>query len=199
MRLLPGHLDLAAQRALRDRIHALLAEAPLYRPTMPGGDKTMSVRMSNCGPLGWLTDRAGYRYADRHPETGRPWPAIPDALIALRDTVTGLPYRPEACLINRYDAGSRLGLHVDQDEGDFSAPVVSVSLGDQALFRVGGATRKHPTRSLRLSSGDVVVLEGESRLWFHGVDRIYPGTSTLLEGGGRLNLTLRRVTTAPSG
>ena len=198
MRLLPGYLDLAAQRALRDLVETLLAEAPLYRPAMPGG-KTMSVRMSNCGELGWLTDRAGYRYVDRHPDTGLPWPAMPAPLLELWAAVTGLPWRPEACLINRYDADSRLGLHVDQDEADFSAPVVSVSLGDRALFRIGGPTRKHPTRSLRLSSGDVVVLEGDSRLWFHGVDRIYPGTSTLLEGGGRLNLTLRRVTKAPSG
>jgi len=152
------------------------------------------VRMSNCGPLGWLSDEAGYRYAPAHPQTGRAWPPIPEALMAIWHDVARYPHPPEACLINFYGTTAKMGLHQDRDEADFDAPVVSVSLGDSCLFRVGGAKRGDPTRSLRLNSGDVLVLGGATRLAFHGVDRIYPGTSTLLAEGGRINLTMRRVT-----
>jgi alkylated DNA repair protein (DNA oxidative demethylase) len=154
--------------------------------------------MTNLGPLGWVSDRDGYRYQATHPETGKPWPPIPEMVLDLWRGVADYPDEPEACLVNYYAAGTRMGLHQDRDEEDFSAPVVSISLGDACLFRIGGLKRNDPTRSLRLSSGDVVVLGGESRLAFHGVDRIYPGTSTLLKDwfpdGGRINLTLRRVT-----
>ena len=191
---LPDHFDAEAQAALVTDIRAVVAAAPLFVPEMPRTGKPMSVRMTNCGPLGWVTDRTGgYRYQPTHPVTGDPWPAIPQALIDLWTEVSGCPGPPEACLVNFYDDTARMGLHQDRDETDFSAPVVSVSLGDQCLFRIGGTARNDPTRSFRLSSGDVVVLGGESRLVFHGVDRIYPGTSTLLKNGGRINLTLRRV------
>jgi len=190
----PDHFDRAAQEVLVAAIRQVVVEAPLFVPRMPRTGKPMSVRMTNCGSLGWVTDKDnGYRYQPVHPETGRPWPAIPAALLALWEEVSGFDKPPEACLVNFYDPDAKMGLHQDRDENAFAAPVVSVSLGDQCLFRVGGISRGDPTRSFRLSSGDVFVFGGESRLIFHGVDRIYPGTSTLLKNAGRINLTLRRV------
>lgn len=194
MRLLPAYLNGDQQRTLLAEIRKLLAEAPLFSPVMPRSGKPLSVRMSNCGPLGWLSEIDGYRYAARHPVTGRPWPAIPHSVLDLWHRATGVAFAPEACLINYYGPEARLGLHRDEDEDAKGAPILSLSLGDTALFRVGGPTRKSPTRSVRLTSGDAVVLEGPSRDWFHGVDRIVAGTSTLLPEGGRFNLTLRRVT-----
>lgn len=191
---LPGHFDRATQEALLDEIRGIVAEAPLFQPVMPRTGKPFSVRMSNCGPLGWVSDINGYRYQPNHPETGKPWPKMPRLLTALwRDLAPEAP-APEACLINYYEPGARMGLHQDRDEQTFAAPVVSVSLGDTATFRVGGVSRKDPTQSFRLQSGDVVVLGGEARLAFHGIDRVLKGTSTLLKNGGRINLTLRRVT-----
>lgn len=199
-RHLPGYLDVPQQRALVEEIRAVVLAAPLYTPEMPRTGKPMSVRMTNCGALGWVTDRErGYRYQPTHPATGRPWPPIPHRLLAIWREVSGADVEPEACLVNFYDDTARMGLHQDRDEQDLSAPVVSVSLGDTCLFRIGGTARNDPTRSFRLNSGDVVVLGGESRLAFHGVDRIYPGTSPLLKSGGRINLTLRRVTSPGSG
>ncbi|WP_427025035.1 alpha-ketoglutarate-dependent dioxygenase AlkB family protein [Aureimonas ureilytica] len=193
VRFWPGFFGRAAQEELVEAIRAVVAEAPLYRPAMPRTGKPFSVRMTNCGSLGWVSDRAGYRYQPDHPEIGAPWPTIPPVLLQLWNGVSGSPTPPEACLVNFYDGSAKLGLHQDKDEADLAAPVVSVSLGDEALFRLGGLERSDPTRSFRLKSGDVLVLGGESRLAFHGVDRIYPGTSTLLPRGGRINLTLRRV------
>lgn len=190
----PGCLDRPAQEALRDTIRATLVEAPLYRGRMPKTGKPLSVRMSNCGPLGWVADATGYRYQRAHPETGRPWPPIPALLTALwAELAPGAP-EPQSCLINFYDAEARMGLHQDRDEAELAAPIVSLSLGDTALFRVGGVTRSAPTRSLKLESGDALVFGGPARLMFHGVDRITAGSSTLLADGGRINLTLRRVT-----
>lgn len=194
IRHIPGYLDAAAQRALVDDIRAVVEVAPLYTPEMPRTGKPMSVRMTNCGALGWVTDKAGgYRYQPTHPVTGEPWPPIPAVLLDIWREVAGYPHPPEACLVNFYADRARMGLHQDRDERDFAAPVVSISLGDDCLFRVGGVRRNDPTVSFRLSSGDVVVLGAEGRLAFHGVDRIYPGTSMLLKNGGRINLTLRRV------
>ena len=194
MRLLPGFLDIDGQRALLTRIRAVVARAPLFSPVMPRSGSPYSVRMTNCGPQGWLSDRSGYRYVPTHPVTGAPWPEIPEIVLDLWHQATGVAYPPEACLINYYSPEAKLGLHRDEDEDAREAPILSISLGDTALFRLGGPERKSPTRSVRLSSGDLVVLEGPSRNWFHGVDRILPGTSTLLPEGGRFNLTLRRVT-----
>jgi alkylated DNA repair protein (DNA oxidative demethylase) len=194
VRHIPGHLDRDEQQGLLEDIRAVVVEAPLYRPEMPRSGKPFSVRMTNCGELGWVAEKAGYRYQDQHPVTGAPWPPIPERLLKLWDDLTGYPRPPQACLVNFYDTGARMGLHQDRDESDFSAPVLSISLGDACLFRIGGTERRQPTRSFRLESGDVVILGGESRLAFHGVDRIYPTTSTLLRDGGRINLTLRRVT-----
>ena len=171
-----------------------LEAAPPYRPVTPGG-KAMSVAMTNLGPLGWVTDAAGYRYQGFHPVTERPWPPIPAWLIGLWSEVSpGAPC--DCCLVNRYDSKARMGLHRDADEADFAFPVVSLSLGDTALFRIGGLKRSDPTRQLRLTSGDVVVLAGDARRAYHGVDRILPGSSRLIPGGGRLNLTLRRAAPA---
>ena len=195
VRHVPAFLGAEEQGALLDDIRAIVARAPLFVPAMPRTGKEMSVRMTNCGALGWVTDKArGYRYQDTHPVTGDPWPPIPDRLLALWDSVSGYPHPPEACLVNFYDAGAKMGLHQDRDEQEFGAPVVSLSLGDACLFRVGGLRRQDKTVSFRLESGDLIVLGGEGRLAFHGVDRIYADTSPLLKNGGRINLTLRRVT-----
>lgn len=192
---LPGYLDPAAQRRLLAAIRRVIARAPLYQPTMPGTGQPFSVAMTNCGRLGWVSDKAGgYRYQPLHPVTGTPWPPMPLALLTLWREVSGYPAPPEACLVNWYAPGAKMGLHVDRDEADFSAPVVSISLGDDAWFRIGGAKRRDPTRRMLLRSGDVAVLGGRSRLAHHGIDRILPGTSDLLGEPGRINLTLRRVT-----
>lgn len=193
-RIYPGHFDRDAQSELLAAIHAVLAAAPLFTPRMPKSARPFSVRMSNCGSLGWISDERGYRYEPTHPATGRPWPPIPEQLITLWRNVARYAEPPEACLINFYDWTAKMGLHQDRDEADFVAPVVSISLGDDCLFRVGGQRRRDPTTSIRLTSGDVLVLGGDARLAFHGVDRIYPATSSLLADGGRINLTLRRVT-----
>jgi DNA oxidative demethylase len=195
IRYLPDRFDRAAQAALVEDIRKVVEDAPLYTPAMPKTGKEMSVRMTNCGELGWVTDKErGYRYQATHPVTGKPWPPIPEVLLDLWQEIANHAQPPQACLVNFYSDAAKMGLHQDRDESDFSAPVVSVSLGDDCLFRVGGTKRNDPTQSFRLHSGDVVVLGGEGRLAFHGVDRIYPGTSTLLKNGGRINLTLRRVT-----
>jgi len=194
LRIYPGYFDRAAQTELLDAIYNVLAAAPLFTPRMPKSGRPFSVRMSNCGSLGWTSDERGYRYQPTHAVTGLPWPPMPEPLIALWREVAQYAELPEACLINFYDRTAKMGLHQDRDEADFDAPVVSISLGDDCLFRVGGRQRRNPTKSVRLSSGDVLVLGGDARLAFHGVDRIYPGTSSLLADGGRINLTLRRVT-----
>jgi alkylated DNA repair protein (DNA oxidative demethylase) len=191
-RLYPGLLKPSVQAELLAAVAATFDEAPLYRPTTPGG-KPMSVRMTNLGPLGWVTDAKGYRYQATHPLTGAPWPPIPRPLLVVWAKLADAATPPDACLVNVYDAGARMGLHQDRDEADFAFPVLSVSLGDTALFRIGGATRGCPTRSVRLASGDVCLLAGEARLAFHGVDRVLAGTSRLIAGGGRINLTLRRA------
>ena len=193
-RVVPGYLDRAAQEALLAALRDLFASAPLYTPRLPRTGKPMSVRMSNCGPLGWITDEAGYRYQPRHPETGRPWPPMPQTVLSAWEALADYPHPPESCLINYYGPTAKMGLHQDRDEHDFAAPVVSLSLGDTCLFRIGGSSRGDPTRTIRLASGDALVLGGKARLAYHGVDRILPGSSTLLAEGGRINLTLRRVT-----
>ncbi|MEF2546913.1 alpha-ketoglutarate-dependent dioxygenase AlkB [Aurantimonas sp. E1-2-R+4] len=190
----PGHLSRDDQVALLEAIRAVVAAAPLFQPVMPRTGKPLSVRMTNCGGLGWVADRAGYRYQPTHPVTGAPWPAMPPQLLRIWAEMSGFDHPPEACLVNFYETGTKMGLHQDRDEEDLAAPVVSISLGDDCLFRVGETTRGGRTTSIRLQSGDIVVLGGEGRLAFHGVDRIYPATSALLKNGGRINLTLRRVT-----
>ena len=188
-----GWFDRAAQEALAREVAAVLQASPAFTPTMPRTGKPFSVRMTNCGPLGWVSDREGYRYQSAHPATGAPWPPMPETLLECWRALAGCPADPEACLVNLYGPGARMGLHQDRDEEEFAAPVLSVSLGATALFRWGGENRKDPTRSIRLASGDVLLLSGPARLAFHGVDRVIAGSSTLLPDGGRINLTLRRV------
>lgn len=196
LRLLPGFLDPQSQAALLSALRAVLAVAPLYTPRMPKSGRPLSVRMTNCGPLGWVSDVAGYRYQPLHPETGQPWPPMPSIIVDAWKALARYPHPPESCLVNYYGPAAKMGLHQDRDERDFDAPVVSLSLGDTCLFRIGGTQRSDPSRTLRLASGDAVVLGADARLAFHGIDRIMPGTSTLLPQGGRINLTLRRVTRA---
>jgi DNA oxidative demethylase len=194
LRYLPSYFDRAGQEALVAALREALAKAPFYTPVMPKSGRPLTVQMSNLGPLGWVTDRGGYRYQPYHPETGEPWPPIPPLVLDTWRQVADYAHDPQACLVNYYREGAKLGLHRDEDEEDFAAPVVSISLGDTAVFRIGGLERQGKTETLKLSSGDVLVLGGASRLRYHGVDRVLTGTSTLLRDGGRLNLTLRRVT-----
>jgi alkylated DNA repair protein (DNA oxidative demethylase) len=185
----------AEQEALRDAVFERLRLAPWYIPRMPKTGQPMRVRMTNFGSLGWVTDKEqGYRYQPTHPETGQPWPDTPPQVLDLWRQLSGYPAAPEACLVNLYESDARMGLHVDSDEDAWDAPVLSISLGDTALFRIGGTLRTDPTSSVRLASGDVCMLAGPSRRAYHGVDRILPGTSRLLPKGGRINLTVRRVT-----
>jgi alkylated DNA repair protein (DNA oxidative demethylase) len=194
-RHLSGYLSQARQGELLGHLRSVMAEAPLYAPTMPRTGKPFSVRMTNCGPLGWVSDKAkGYRYQAQHPLTGRPWPPMPELLLEVWREVANYPVPPEACLVNYYATGAKMGSHRDEDEEEIGAPVVSISLGDDATFHIGDLERAGSKRRLLLRSGDVVVLAGAARMAYHGVDRIHPGTSTLLSEGGRLNLTLRRVT-----
>lgn len=186
-----GFLDRAAQEAVLRDLRGVVAAAPLFQPMTPYG-KPMSVRMTSAGRYGWFADRRGYRYVDRHPGGGA-WPPIPASVLAIWDALAGVARAPDCCLVNLYREGARMGLHQDRDEADFGFPVVSVSLGDEALFRVGNLTRGGPTESLWLRSGDVAVIGGAARLVHHGVDRIRAGSSDLLDGGGRINLTLRVV------
>ena len=190
--LLPGRLDRAAQTALVDAVLTATRIAPFRRQVTPGG-KVMSVEMTGLGPLSWITDAGGYRYEPRHPLTGEPWPPMPGALQGLWAELADARVPADACLVNLYRAGATMGLHRDEDEADFRFPVLSVSLGDTAVFRIGGLKRTDPTRSVRLASGDVCLLGGDARMAFHGVDRVLSGSSTLIPGGGRINLTLRRA------
>jgi alkylated DNA repair protein (DNA oxidative demethylase) len=190
----PGCLDRDDQRALAEAVDEAVAQAPFVRPVMPQTGRPFSVEMTNLGPLGWVSDRRGYRYQPTHPETGEAWPSMPAMILDIWRAVAGYPHDPEACLVNRYRAGAKMGLHRDGDEEEIAAPVVSISLGDTAILRIGGTERGGKTETIRLSSGDVLVMGGKSRLRYHGIDRILPSTSTLLKDGGRINLTLRRVT-----
>ena len=195
MKLYKGWFDPASQAALLADLRQAVTEAPLFTPEMPKTGKPFSVRMTNMGSLGWVTDKTGgYRYQATHPVTGNPWPPMPEVLLKLWAEVADYKGTPEACLVNFYNTDAKMGLHQDRDEKDFDAPVVSISLGDTALFRWGGTTRGGKTQSVKLESGDVLVMGGESRLCFHGVDRVYAGTSSQLKDGGRINLTMRRVT-----
>ena len=196
-RLLPGRLSPDQQKALLDEVLAKAQEAPFVHQVTPGG-KPMSVAMTSFGPLGWTTDAEGYRYEPAHPTTGRFWPAIPTILTDLWTELADPHVPPDACLINFYNADARMGLHQDKDEADFRFPVLSVSLGDTAVFRLGGARRSDPTASMKLASGDVCALTGPARLARHGIDRLLAGSSQLVPGGGRINLTLRRVSPRPA-
>ena len=190
---------LPAADAVMQGVEAVLAAAPLRHLVTPGG-QTMSVAMSNCGPLGWVSDRRGYRYSAVDPLSNQPWPAMPDGFLSLATSAAAeagfAGFTPNACLTNRYEPGARMGLHQDRDEGgeagDFSAPIVSVSLGLPAIFLFGGLQRKDKTKRWPLLHGDVVVWGGPSRLAFHGVAPMKDGEHAAL-GAQRVNLTFRWV------
>jgi len=192
--LFPTALGAEAQASLVALVMAAADTAPFYRPATPGG-KAMSVLQTSFGPLGWITDRSGYRYEPNHPQTGTPWPAMPQVLLDIWGRYAGDAAAPDSCLVNLYRGEAKMGLHQDADELDFSVPVLSVSLGDTAVFRLGGEARSDPTRTVRLASGDICLLSGASRRFYHGVDRILAGSSRLVPGGGRINLTMRRAKT----
>ena len=189
----PDYLDRPAQERLLEALQRNTRAAPLFTLRLPRTGKPFSVRMTGCGRLGWVSDEGGYRYQLLHPGTGEPWPAMPEQVLRAWEELSAYPHPPDACLINFYGPGARMGMHQDKDEEEFDAPVVSLSLGDAALFRYGGLSRRDPTRSVRLNSGDAIVFGGPARLIHHGVDRLVAGSSGLLPGGGRLNLTLRKV------
>jgi alkylated DNA repair protein (DNA oxidative demethylase) len=191
-RILPGFLGREAQSAMVEAVRGVICAAPPVRPVTRWG-KPMSVRMTSAGRLGWVIERGRYRYVARHPETGACWPPIPECVLAVWRQVSGWEDDPDCCLVNWYGADARMGLHRDADEVDFTAPVVSISLGDPARFRMGGLERKGPTESVVLRSGDVVVMGGPARLAYHGIDRVMFGKDDLLPGHGRINLTLRVV------
>ena len=190
-RFWPGALSVSAQADLLAEVLSAVEGAPFYRPVTPGG-RPFSVDMTCLGPLGWVSDRAGYRYQPTHPVTGAPWPSMPQGLLDLWFELTDGAAPPDACLVNLYRGPAKMGLHQDRDEQDQSAPVLSVSLGDTAVFRIGPAGGG-ATRTLKLASGDVCALTGPARLARHGIDRVLAGSSTLIPGGGRINLTLRRA------
>lgn len=184
-------LDPAAQEAMVADLREVVRAAPLFSPMTPYG-KPMRVKMTSAGRYGWFSDRKGYRYEPRHPD-GIEWPPIPDSILRVWDAVSGTDRRPDCCLVNYYRDAAKMGMHQDRDEADFGYPVVSVSLGDEALFRIGNLSRGGKTESIWLRSGDVLVMGGEARLVYHGIDRVKADTSTLLDGGGRINLTMRVV------
>ncbi len=186
-----GYLDEQAQRDLIAGLRDVLKAAPLFSPTTRFGNK-MSVRMTSAGKYGWYSDARGYRYERTHPK-GMEWPPIPDQILDIWRDVTGLDRQPDCCLINYYGESARMGMHQDRDEADFTYPVLSVSLGDDGLFRIGNEEKGGKTESIWLESGDVVVMGGPARLTYHGVDRIRFGSSRVLPKGGRINLTLRVV------
>ena len=184
-----------SESELIDAVRAIVAQSPFRRMTTPGGH-LMSVAMTNCGERGWITDHTGYRYDPIDPKTAAPWPAMPSVLrdLARRAAEQGgfEAFAPDACLVNRYEPGTRLSLHQDKDELDYSAPIVSVSLGLPATFLFGGMARSDKPRRFRLVHGDVVVWGGPSRLAYHGVAPLADGEHALL-GRKRINLTFRRT------
>lgn len=186
-----GYVTPQEQANIVTSLREVAQVAPFFAPETARGRK-MSVRMTSAGRVGWVTDRKGYRYEPHHPE-GMGWPEIPEAILDIWRALVGEERLPDSCLVNYYGEGARMGMHQDKDEGDFRWPVVSLSLGDSGLFRMGNVEKGGKTESLWLDSGDVVVMGGEARLAYHGVDRIRFGSSSLLPKGGRINVTLRAV------
>ena len=184
-------IGVGEQNRLVEALQSVAAAAPPFSPRTPRGGR-MSVRMTSAGRLGWYADRRGYRYEARHPDGGA-WPAIPEPVLSIWRTYGSELRDPDCCLVNFYGRDARMGMHRDADEHDYSWPVVSVSLGDSALFRIGNLERGGSTESVWLESGDIAVMGGAARLLFHGIDRIRHGSSGLLPEGGRINLTLRVV------
>ncbi len=196
MVVLRGRLSRAEQAEFVRLAFEVADDAPFYTPVMRGG-APFRVQMTSAGDIGWLSDEAGYRYARVHPETKRPWPEIPEPITsfakaaALEAGFSG--FTPDSCLFNLYRSDGKLGIHRDHVEQDRVSPIVSVSLGDSCVFKFGGLSKGGPFTDWTLVSGDVVVFGGPSRLAWHGVSKILRGTSDLIPGGGRMNLTVRRA------
>jgi DNA oxidative demethylase len=187
---LPNYLSISQLNNILQDVQVALGNAPLFTPCMPRTGKKLSVSMSNMGNYGWVSDKSGgYRYQDYHPFTGNRWPQISDSILKIWREVTNLVCKPDCCLINFYNLQAKMGLHLDNDEKDFSYPVVSISIGNTALFRFGGQKRSDKTQSIKLNNGDVLIMGQESRLIYHGIDRIYP--SEIYDN--RINLTLRKI------
>ena len=188
-------VDAAGQAALLAAVREIAREAPFAQARTRNG--LTSAAMTNAGAAGWWSDLKGYRYETRHPETGAPWPALPAVFLkTVAAAVAGSPwpdFTPDACLINFYGEGAKMGLHQDRDEKDFTQPIVTVSLGDDADFLIGGVKRADKTTPLILRSGDILIMGGESRMRFHGIRKIYPGTSPLADLTGRISLTFRKA------
>ncbi len=184
------------QTQLWDDVRGIIATAPLARLRTKGGGQT-SAAMTNCGAAGWWSDPKGYRYVTANPATGASWPAFPPSfLAAVRKIARDSPwpdFAPDACLINFYEPGAKMGLHQDKDERDFAHPIITVCLGDDADFLIGGFSRSDKTQALIVRSGDALIMGGASRMRFHGVRKIYPGTSPLPDVGGRFSLTFRKA------
>ena len=191
VQIFKGLIDVKNQHQMVDDLRDVISKAPMRSPITPNGHK-MSVRMSAAGRYGWCSDQFGYQYVDRQGD-GQPWPDIPNIIAGLWAQLVSAQRSADCCSINYYDQSAKMGLHQDKDESDFNWPVLSISLGDDALFRVGNVTRGGKTESVWLNSGDVVLIGGDARLAYHGIDRIKFGSSTLLKKAGRINLTLRVV------
>lgn len=199
--VLRGWLSSEAQNGLIAACRAVAAEAPFFTPTMPNG-APFRVEMTNAGAWGWVSDASGYRYADRHPCTGRPWPEPPaplercvrGAVVEALGQAAGDSFEPQCYLINHYRAErGRLGLHRDYDERDRTQPIVTISLGADAVFLAGGLQRRDRVERLTLRSGDLVVMGGPSRLAYHGIEKLLPTIDSPLPGGSRFSITARRV------
>lgn len=178
------------RKILIGEIAKIIEEAPLFTPQMPRSGANFHYEMSNCGPLGWISDRAGYRYATTHPITGKPWPPFPpslDKIIKILKQEEKIPnnYRTETCLINKYLENSSLGLHQDNTEKNLQAPIISISLGAMGIFQIGGFKRNDPIKEIALESGAILILSGEDRMRFHGLKKIF--------GPKRINLTIRQI------
>ena len=186
-----GYLDRSAQTDIMEDLRIIARAAPPFTPHTPHG-KPMSVQMTSAGAYGWYSDAQGYRYIPNHP-TGSKWPDIPPSLLDIWADVSGTDRLPDSCLINFYGQGARMSMHQDRDEAQFRWPVVSISLGDDGLFRMGNVEKGGSTESIWLTSGDVVVMGGDARLAHHGIDKIRFGSSRLLPKGGRVNVTMRVV------
>jgi DNA oxidative demethylase len=193
---LQQYLNTHQQQELLWILREVGKRSPLFTPTMKNGSP-FNYQMTNCGKVGWVSDSSGYRYVDRHPVTNKPWEPIPKVIRDLAKSVAAQvednSYIPETCLINYYTQNSKLGIHQDNTEKNKTAAIISISLGDDGIFLIGGKRKKDPTREIILKSGDVLIMYGESRMFYHGVKAIIPGTSQLLRNGGRLNLTIRQV------
>lgn len=192
----PKVASFALQQELLAAVRVIAREAPFQHPRTRGGGMT-SAAMTNAGDAGWWSDRSGYRYITRQPESDQPWPLMPKVFRqAVAHIVNGSPwpdFQPDACLINFYEPGAKMGLHQDRDERDFTQPIVTISLGDDADFLVGGLARTDKTAALVVASGDAVIMGPPGRLLFHGIRKIYPGTSPLEDLKGRISLTFRKA------